>query len=122
MYANDTQRMPQMQEGIPTQEHLSQAVIHFFGPQLPFAQVGKRPGAPQRINQTHLWMSLLLCVLQGMRNFQQWRRLVCMQGVGGWQPVQLTDDALTKRLEQAGVQEARQLFEQVSGWIEERFG
>jgi hypothetical protein len=122
MYINDSQRMPQGQEGIPTQEHLGQAVMYFFGPQLPVAQAGKGPGAPRRISQTHLWMSLLLCVLQGMSNFQQWRRLVCTQVVGGWQPIHLTDDALIKRLEQAGVQEIQQLFEQVSGWIEERFG
>ena len=122
MYLNDNQRMPQGQEGIPTQQHLGQAVMYFFGPQLPMAQAGKRPGAPRRISQTHLWMSLLLCVLQGMSNFQQWRRLVCTQVVGGCQPIHLTDDALIKRLEQAGVQEIQQLFEQVSGWIEERFG
>ncbi len=122
MYINNSQRMPQGQEGIPTQEHLSQAVMHFFEPQLPVAQAGKRPGAPRRISQTHLWMSLLLCVLQGMSNFQQWRRLVCTQVVGGRPPIHLTDDALIKRLEQAGVQEISQLFEQVSGWIEQRFG
>jgi len=67
-------------------------------------------------------MSLLLCVLQGMSNFQQWRRLVCSQAVGDFRPVQLTDDALIKRLAQAGVQQTQQLFEQISCWVEQRFG
>src|SRR5258708_29796826 len=101
---------------------MNQVVMNFFGPFLPVKQTSKRPGAPRRLSEAHLWMSLLLCVLQGMSNFQQWRRLVCSQAVGDFRPVQLTDDALIKRLAQAGVQQTQQLFEQISCWVEQRFG
>lgn len=47
-------------------------------------------GRPQRVCWIHLWSSLLLCALQGMHSFADWRRLVGLQQIGPFAPVWLT--------------------------------
>ena len=56
-----------------------------------------RRGRPQQVCWTHLWSSLLLCTLQGMNSFADWRRLVGLQQIGPFAPVWLTRNGLVKR-------------------------
>ncbi len=71
----------------------------------------RRPrGRPRELCESHLWLSLLLSLLGGMRSYQDWWRWLCSTAIGPFQPLALTDDALLKRLRQAGVEPVRQLF------------
>src|SRR5260370_5994225 len=75
----------------------------------------RRPrGRPRELCESLLWLSLLLSLLGGMRSYQDWWRRLCSSAIGPFQPLALTDDALLKRLRQAGVEPVRQLFSQVS--------
>jgi hypothetical protein len=78
------------------------------------AVVKKRPRArPRVIVEAHLWISLVVSVLLGMNSFQQlWRRM-CSQVLGPFQPIDVSDDALVKRLKQAGVAPLQQLVAQI---------
>ncbi len=71
-------------------------------------------GRPQQICWTHLWSSLLLCALQGMHSFADWRRFVGLQQVGPFAPVWLTRNALVKRLLQAGLAPLQDLWEMLN--------
>lgn len=78
-------------------------------------QLGSNPirgrGRPQQICWTHVWSSLLLCALQGMHSFADWRRLVGLQQIGPFAPVWLTRNGLVKRLLQAGLTPLQELWE-----------
>ena len=63
----------------------------------------RRRGRPQQVSGTQLWSSLLLCALQGMRSFADWRRLLGLQSIGLFSPLWLTRNGLVKRLLQAGL-------------------
>lgn len=71
-------------------------------------------GRPQRICWIHLWSSLLLCALQGMNSFTDWRRLVGLQPIGPFAPVWLTRNGLVKRLLQAGLVPLQELWESIN--------
>jgi hypothetical protein len=71
-------------------------------------------GRPQRVCWTQLWSSLLLCALQGMNSFADWRRLLGLQQVGPFAPVWLTRNGLVKRLLQAGLAPLQELWELVN--------
>lgn len=43
--------------------------------------IPRRRGRPQLVGWTQLWSSLLLCALQGMHSFADWRRLLGLQEV-----------------------------------------
>jgi hypothetical protein len=58
-----------------------------------------------------VWSSLLLCALQGMNSFADWRRLVGLQQIGPFAPVWLTRNGLVKRLLQAGLAPLQELWE-----------
>src|SRR5437660_141520 len=77
-------------------------------------------GHPLEISWAHLWLSLLTCVFCGMQNYQQWWRLVRSEHVGPFAPVKLTDDALIKRLLQAGLEPLQQLLLAVSQQLAEQ--
>lgn len=68
-------------------------------------------GRPQQVCWTHLWSSLLLCALQGMNSFADWRRLLGLQQIGPFAPVWLTRNGLVKRLRQAGLTPLQELWE-----------
>ena len=51
-------------------------------------------GRPQQVSGTQLWSSLLLCALQGMHSFADWRRLLGLQPIGPFAPVWLTRNGL----------------------------
>src|SRR6266567_1944140 len=76
---------------------------------------GKR-GRPETIQEAHLWMSLLWSVLLGMKSYADWWRLFYTQAVGPFAPKQVSVDALTTRLEKAGLLPLQQL----ASWVAER--
>ena len=71
-------------------------------------------GRPQQVCWTQLWSSLLLCALQGMHSFADWRRLLGLQPVGPFVPVWLTRTGLVKRLLQAGLIPLQELWEVIN--------
>lgn len=71
-------------------------------------------GRPQQVGWIHLWSSLLLCALQGMHSFADWRRLVGLQQIGPFAPVWLTRNGLVKRLLQAGLDPLQDVWEVVN--------
>jgi hypothetical protein len=71
-------------------------------------------GRPQQVGWTQLWSSLLLCALQGMHSFADWRRLLGLQSVGPFAPVWLTRNGLVKRLLCAGLVPLQELWEGVN--------
>lgn len=74
----------------------------------------RKRGRPQRMCWIHFWSSLLLCALQGMNSFEDWRRLVGLQQVGPFAPVWLTRNGLVKRLLQAGLAPLQELWEMLN--------
>lgn len=74
-------------------------------------------GRPARIQWPHLWLGLLVSVLFGMNSYQTlWRRM-CSEVSGAFLPLTVTDDALVKRLHQAGTAPLEHLFTQVSSFL-----
>src|SRR5215470_889358 len=71
-------------------------------------------GRPQQVNATQLWSSLLLCALQGMHSFADWRRLLGLQSIGPFAPLWLTRNGLVKRLLQAGLVPLQDVWEHVN--------
>src|SRR5260370_8686503 len=65
-------------------------------------------GRPQQVSGTQLWSSLLLCALQGMHSFADWRRLLGLQSIGPFAPLWLTRTVLVKRLLQAALAPSQQ--------------
>ena len=86
-----------------------------LGPEACAKQLNPNPirgrGRPQQVCWTHLWSSLLLCDLQGMNSFADWRRLMGLQQIGPFAPVWLTRNGLVKRLLQAGLVPLQELWE-----------
>ena len=71
-------------------------------------------GRPQQVGWTQVWSSLLLCALQGMHSFADWRRLVGLQQIGPFAPVWLTRNGLVKRLLQGGLEPFQELWELIN--------
>src|SRR5712691_6609714 len=71
-------------------------------------------GRPQQVCWTQLWSSLLLCALQGMHSFADWRRLLGLQAIGPFAPLWLTRNGLVKRLLQAGLVPLQEVWEVVN--------
>jgi DDE family transposase len=74
-------------------------------------------GRPRRLPEGQLWLGLLWCVLEGMHSYQDLWRFLGSRIVGSFAPVQLTDDAIVKRLEQAGLEPLQQLLLHVNQWL-----
>jgi hypothetical protein len=77
----------------------------------------RKRGRPQQIGWTQLWCSLLLCTLQGMHSFADWRRLLGLQAIGPFAAVWLTRNGLVKRLLQAGLCPLQELWEEVNAQL-----
>src|SRR2546426_4077471 len=71
-------------------------------------------GRPQQVSGTQLWSSLLLCALQGMHSFADWRRLLGLQSIGPFAPLWLTRNGLVKRLLQAGLVPLQEVWEAIN--------
>ena len=74
-------------------------------------------GRPQQVGWTQLWGSLLLCALQGMHSFADWRRLLGLHPVGSFAPIWLTRNGLVKRLLQAGLVPLQELWEGINAQL-----
>jgi hypothetical protein len=74
----------------------------------------RKRGRPQQIGWTQLCCSLLLCTLQGMHSFADWRRLLGLQAIGPFVTLWLTRNGLVKRLLQAGLNPLEELWEVVN--------
>jgi hypothetical protein len=61
-----------------------------------------------------LWFTLILGILQGVSSYRGFQRLLAEGPLGPFAPIVLTDDALVKRLKQAGIQPLFTLFQRVS--------
>jgi hypothetical protein len=94
------------------QEVLTQALAEAL-PGAPAASPRGR-GRPETIVLAHVWLSLLTCVLLGMKNYQTLWRHLCSKEIGRFLPIHVTDDAVVKRLQQAGLAPLQELFTQVS--------
>lgn len=87
------------------------------------AEAGSGPsgrGRPREISEAHLWLSLLSSVVLGMSCYPDWWRLVYTTVLGPFLPVQLSVDALTKRLQQAGLAPLQRIAAQVSAYCSPR--
>ena len=73
--------------------------------------------APSRVSGTQLWSGLLLCALQGMPSFADWRRLLGLQSIGPFAPLWLTRNGLVKRLLQAGLGPLQELWEGINAQL-----
>lgn len=71
-------------------------------------------GRPRVVSETHLWFGLLHAAFHGMTCYQDWWRRMCSEPIGCFAPVEISDDALLKRLRQAGLQPLRDLLHQTS--------
>ena len=73
----------------------------------------KKAGRPQQVEWKQIVLGVLVSVLFGMNNYQQlWRRLRS-QPLGSYEPIEVKDDAIIKRLRQAGTRPWEDLFEQL---------
>src|SRR5215469_6182606 len=77
----------------------------------------RRRGRPHQVSGAHLWSSLLLCALQGMHSFEDWRRLLGLQSIGPFTPIWLTRNGLVKRLLQAGLVPLQDVWDSVSAQL-----
>lgn len=78
------------------------------------ASASRRRGRPPTLVMAHLALALLLGVLQGSKHLSTiWRQLY-LEPMGSFAPVQVTYEAVRKRVLTKGVPALHQLFEQVS--------
>jgi hypothetical protein len=94
----------------------TQSSAHFSQIQ-PDESMPHRRGRPPHVGWTQLWSSLLLCALQGMHSFADWRRLLGLQPIGPFAPVWLTRNGLVKRLLQAGLVPLQELWEALNAQL-----
>ncbi len=79
----------------------------------------RRAGRPALVSWEHLCLAIMLCFLRGWNAQLEVWRLIRREQLGGFAPVQVSDQAIYNRLARAqGVM--AQLFEQVSAWLRER--
>jgi hypothetical protein len=111
-------------------EQPHQAVAFYetiLGPALPASgspapKNPQRPGRPCHLSWPHLWFALILGILQGVSSYQGFRRLLAEGPLGPFAPVCVTDDAVVKRLKQAGLPPLHLLFERVSATLSHLIG
>ena len=71
-------------------------------------QAPRGRGRPRDLSSDHLWLALLIAVLRGYRSFAGVWRLITWSGVGRFRLLDLTRDAVRKRLlhsDRAGLHE-----------------
>lgn len=79
-----------------------------------------RRGRPREVSETHLWFGLLHAALHGMTSYQDWWRRMCSEPIGSFALINLSDDALIKRLRQAGLEPLRALLHQTAAALAPR--
>jgi hypothetical protein len=79
----------------------------------------KKRGRPQQVEWMQIALGVLVSVLYGMSNYQQlWRRLRRKE-LAGYGKIQVKDDAIIKRLKQAGTEPFERLFKKLGEGREE---
>src|SRR5690348_10956069 len=74
----------------------------------------KKSGRPQQVSWIQIVAGMLVSVVFGMKNYQQlWRRLR-RGGLVGFGPISVQDDAIIKRLKQAGTKPFERLLQQAA--------
>lgn len=73
-----------------------------------------RRGRPPLLSQDHLWLAMLLAMLQGLSGFASIWRLICWTGVGHWPILHLSRAAIRKRLLQANLDGLHEVLRRVS--------
>src|SRR5437899_1428732 len=86
--------VPEAEQATTLLPMLSEAVAALFPQPVSPAETKPKRGRPLEVSWGHLWLGLLTCVLRGMDSYQDWWRLMCSQVIGGFAPVEVTDDAL----------------------------
>lgn len=100
---------------IPTQDHLLASVTQSCQALM---TPGKRRGRPATLSGLHLCLGIVLCGLRGFGAQLGLWRLLCLEPIGPFEPVQVGDQAIYNRLERAaGLMQA--LFVQVSAWMQQ---
>ena len=111
--------LPQIQPRCPS---LAQQLVHLLHQLLVLSQqrtavqaAGRRPrGRPPLLSLQHLYLALLIGVIRQTPHLSTiWRRLY-LEEIGTFAPVQVTYEAVRKRLLTAGTTALQQLFETVS--------
>lgn len=77
-------------------------------------------GRPRIIPATCLWAGILVCVLRGWSSQLAIWRLLSQKGLWSYPRFSISDQAIYKRLEQAGSKPLEQIFQQVSQLLHER--
>lgn len=85
--------------------------------QAPSEPTRRRRGRPVTLASAHLWLGLLWCMLEGMNHYEQLRRWLASHAVGGFAPLVISSDAITKRLLQAGLAPLDDLFALLEQWL-----
>lgn len=81
----------------------------------------RRAGRPARVSWDHLCLAIVHCFLRGWNAQLDVWRLLCSEQLGHFAPVQVSDQAIYNRMEQAVIP-LQWLFEQVSAWLRKRLG
>lgn len=99
----------------------AQAHIPFFEPLVLAAMPADPPrvksghrGAPQKLSWGHLWFRLIFGVLAGMHSYQDLQRDLAEHPLGPFPALHVSDDALRKRLMQAGLLPLQDLLARLS--------
>lgn len=71
-------------------------------------------GRPVQVPEEQLWLSFLISVFLGMNSYQDLWRNMCQPLLESFAPVSVTDDALIKRLQHAGLAPLEQTLMRLS--------
>lgn len=79
----------------------------------------RRAGRPATVSGNHLCLAIMLCFLRGWNAQLEVWRLIGSERLGGFAPVQVSDQAIYNRIERAATP-LQWLFEHVSAWLRTR--
>lgn len=110
---HDKTKTPSKQLPVPSQEQTREVVEHWSRA---LTLSGQRRGRKPTLSAMHLCLAIVLCGLEGFGSQLRLWRLICLEPIGDFAPVQVVDQAIYNRL--ATVAPAmKQLFEQISASV-----
>jgi hypothetical protein len=74
-------------------------------------------GRPREVPQAQIWLSLLISVLLEMRSYQELWRHMSRPLLAGFAPIQVSDEAIVKRLKQAGLAPLQHILARLSSLL-----